>query len=122
VTLDLKLNGSGQVRAFFASFAKPDAGKRSFRANRYAGTAAGGAVEWTWPSDHAKDFLGYPRCRDDPKTANRVIGMRMVYRLVITRVPATFVWFHRVDGSPLSVVESLRTLPGRVSPTLRIDA
>lgn len=60
VTLELNCRSSAEVRAFFASFGEPNAGKHSFIANRYVGTAEGGAVEWTWVSDHERDFLGHP--------------------------------------------------------------
>ena len=51
-------NGKEGLRKFFSSFGGPDAGEHVFTYNAYSGSAESGAVEWTWQTKHASEFMG----------------------------------------------------------------
>jgi len=60
ITFAHKANGIAELRKFFSAFAAPGAGENIFTVTAYAGNADGGAVEWTWQTKHAGDFLEVP--------------------------------------------------------------
>jgi steroid delta-isomerase-like uncharacterized protein len=58
ITFGHKVSGLAELRKAFAAFVDPGAGEHVFSVNSYAGSAEGGAVEWTWQTKHAGEFLG----------------------------------------------------------------
>ncbi len=55
-----KANNRAELRHFFDGFSDPKVGTHRFRADSYSGGSTGGAVEWTWFSEHGGDFFGIP--------------------------------------------------------------
>ena len=51
-------NGKEGLRKFFSSLGGPDAGEHVFTHNVYSGGTESGAVEWTWQTKHASEFMG----------------------------------------------------------------
>ena len=51
-------NGKEGLRKFFSSLGGPDAGEHVFTCTAYSGSAESGAVEWTWHTKHAGEFMG----------------------------------------------------------------
>lgn len=69
-----KARNRAELRHFFDAFSDPGCGKHSFRADAWSGGSTGGVVEWTWFSDHARDFLGVPAAGKHTETR----GMSML--------------------------------------------
>jgi steroid delta-isomerase-like uncharacterized protein len=55
-----KVSGKDGVRKMFEGMSAPNAGEHVFTVTGWNGGPEGGALEWTWQSKHASDFLGAP--------------------------------------------------------------
>jgi steroid delta-isomerase-like uncharacterized protein len=53
-----KISGKAGIRKMFEGMGNPNAGEHVFTVTGWNGGAEGGALEWTWRSKHAGDFLG----------------------------------------------------------------